>query len=170
MVYIPHAGISQLPYGGIMKSKKTAASLTGLRRIEGQVRGIAKMVEEERYCIDIVTQIEAVRAALARVSADLRCIRPTRRSGKRSSMSLSASFGSGAKRSCKANQRSHVPIAGRLEQKPCRAMPASSSTNVMVAGHCFGPSQAIAASIALTGRFHARPSRPLKAATAEGHK
>ncbi len=71
MVYIPHAGISQLPYGGIMKSKKTAASLTGLRRIEGQVRGIAKMVEEERYCIDIVTQIEAVRAALARVSADL---------------------------------------------------------------------------------------------------
>ena len=54
-----------------MKTKPPATSLTGLRRIEGQVRGIAKMIEDERYCIDIVTQIEAVRAALARVSADL---------------------------------------------------------------------------------------------------
>ena len=37
-----------------------------LGRIEGQVRGISKMVEEGRYCIDIVTQISAVRAALRR--------------------------------------------------------------------------------------------------------
>ncbi|WP_428978618.1 metal-sensitive transcriptional regulator [Chenggangzhangella methanolivorans] len=35
-----------------------------LNRIEGQVRGIARMVEEDRYCIDVVTQIAAVRAAL----------------------------------------------------------------------------------------------------------
>jgi DNA-binding FrmR family transcriptional regulator len=35
-----------------------------LQRIEGQVRGLARMVEEDRYCIDIVTQISAVRAAL----------------------------------------------------------------------------------------------------------
>jgi DNA-binding FrmR family transcriptional regulator len=42
-----------------------------LKRIEGQVRGVSKMVEEDRYCIDVVTQIEAVRAALARVEADL---------------------------------------------------------------------------------------------------
>ncbi len=35
------------------------------------MRGVAKMVEEDRYCIDIVTQIEAVRAALAKVEADL---------------------------------------------------------------------------------------------------
>ena len=42
-----------------------------LRRIEGQVRGVAKMIEEDRYCIDIVTQIEAVLAALARVESDL---------------------------------------------------------------------------------------------------
>jgi DNA-binding FrmR family transcriptional regulator len=35
-----------------------------LARIEGQVRGVAKMVEEDRYCIDIVTQIGAIRAAL----------------------------------------------------------------------------------------------------------
>lgn len=45
--------------------------LKNLNRIEGQVRGIAKMVEEDRYCIDIVTQIEAARAALARIESDL---------------------------------------------------------------------------------------------------
>jgi CsoR family transcriptional regulator, copper-sensing transcriptional repressor len=44
---------------------------SALKRIEGQVRGVQKMVEEDRYCIDIVTQIEAVRAALARVESDL---------------------------------------------------------------------------------------------------
>lgn len=38
-----------------------------LRRIEGQVRGLQKMVVEGRYCVDILTQIEAVAAALARV-------------------------------------------------------------------------------------------------------
>ena len=45
--------------------------LRNLNRVEGQVRGIAKMVEEDRYCIDVVTQIEAARAALARVESDL---------------------------------------------------------------------------------------------------
>lgn len=49
-------------------AKKAGAAL---RRIEGQVRGIQKMVAEDRYCIDVVTQIEAVRAALSRVEADL---------------------------------------------------------------------------------------------------
>ena len=38
-----------------------------LSRIEGQVRGIAKMVAEGRYCIDVLTQVRAVRAALAKV-------------------------------------------------------------------------------------------------------
>jgi DNA-binding FrmR family transcriptional regulator len=38
-----------------------------LRRIEGQVRGLQKMVEERRYCVDILTQVDAVTAALARV-------------------------------------------------------------------------------------------------------
>lgn len=42
-----------------------------LRRIEGQVRGIARMVEDERYCIDIVTQISAVCAALRRVEQEI---------------------------------------------------------------------------------------------------
>ena len=38
-----------------------------LHRIEGQVRGIERMVSEERYCVDILTQIRAARAALRRV-------------------------------------------------------------------------------------------------------
>ncbi|HLI55898.1 MAG TPA: metal-sensitive transcriptional regulator, partial [Actinomycetota bacterium] len=42
-----------------------------LRRIEGQVRGIEKMVEEERYCIDVLTQVAAVKAALESVSVAL---------------------------------------------------------------------------------------------------
>jgi CsoR family transcriptional regulator, copper-sensing transcriptional repressor len=42
-----------------------------LRRIEGQVRGIEKMVDEERYCIDVLTQISAVQAALDKVALGL---------------------------------------------------------------------------------------------------
>jgi DNA-binding FrmR family transcriptional regulator len=45
--------------------------LNRLRRIEGQVRGVARMVEEDRYCIDILTQTQAIRAALAKVEAEL---------------------------------------------------------------------------------------------------
>ncbi len=41
--------------------------LTRLRRIEGQVRGLHKMVEEDRYCIDVLTQVAAVKAALESV-------------------------------------------------------------------------------------------------------
>ena len=43
------------------------ALLKRLNRIEGQVRGISKMVDENRYCIDVITQISAVQAALRRV-------------------------------------------------------------------------------------------------------
>jgi DNA-binding FrmR family transcriptional regulator len=42
-----------------------------LNRIEGQVRGLSRMVEEDRYCIDVITQIGAVRAALVRVEEEL---------------------------------------------------------------------------------------------------
>jgi DNA-binding FrmR family transcriptional regulator len=45
--------------------------LNRLNRIEGQVRGIGRMVEEDRYCIDIMTQLQAVRAALAKVETEL---------------------------------------------------------------------------------------------------
>ncbi len=44
---------------------------TRLRRIEGQVRGIERMVEEDRYCIDVLTQIAAVQAALDKVALGL---------------------------------------------------------------------------------------------------
>ena len=42
-----------------------------LARIEGQVRGVTRMVDEERYCIDVLTQISAVRAALDKVALGL---------------------------------------------------------------------------------------------------
>ena len=45
--------------------------LRRLGRIEGQVRGIAKMVAEDRYCVDVITQIAAVRAALRRVEEEV---------------------------------------------------------------------------------------------------
>lgn len=48
--------------------KDTKSSVTNrLRRIEGQVRGLQKMVDEEKYCIDIITQSSAIRSALSAV-------------------------------------------------------------------------------------------------------
>jgi DNA-binding FrmR family transcriptional regulator len=54
-----------------MHSEAKAQVTKRLQRIEGQVRGLARMVEEDRYCIDIVTQISAVRAALRRVEEEV---------------------------------------------------------------------------------------------------
>ena len=48
-----------------------AANLRRLRRIEGQIRGLQKMVEEDRYCADIVTQIASVQEALRGVGRQL---------------------------------------------------------------------------------------------------
>lgn len=48
-----------------------AAYLRRLKRIEGQVRGIARMVEEDKYCIDILTQVAAINKALHAVSLGL---------------------------------------------------------------------------------------------------
>ena len=45
--------------------------LSRLSRVEGQVRGIGRMVEEDRYCIDVLTQISAVQAALDKVALGL---------------------------------------------------------------------------------------------------
>jgi DNA-binding FrmR family transcriptional regulator len=42
-----------------------------LNRIEGQVRGLTRMIDEDRYCIDVITQIDAVRAALGRVEEEI---------------------------------------------------------------------------------------------------
>lgn len=54
-----------------MRDDIKTACLKRLNRIEGQVRGLSRMVEEERYCIDIVTQVAAVRAALRRVEEEI---------------------------------------------------------------------------------------------------
>jgi len=45
--------------------------LNRLKRVEGQVRGVTRMVDEDRYCIDIMTQLAAIRAALSRVESEL---------------------------------------------------------------------------------------------------
>jgi CsoR family transcriptional regulator, copper-sensing transcriptional repressor len=42
-----------------------------LNRIEGQIRGLARMIDDDRYCIDVVTQVSAVRAALRRVEEEI---------------------------------------------------------------------------------------------------
>jgi CsoR family transcriptional regulator, copper-sensing transcriptional repressor len=54
-----------------MRAEAKAAVLKRLKRIEGQVRGLVRMVEEDRYCIDVVTQISAVRAALRRAEEEV---------------------------------------------------------------------------------------------------
>lgn len=54
-----------------MHGPAKTSCLKRLKRIEGQVRGLARMVEDDRYCIDVVTQISAVRAALRRVEEEV---------------------------------------------------------------------------------------------------
>jgi CsoR family transcriptional regulator, copper-sensing transcriptional repressor len=54
-----------------MRTDAKESALKRLRRIEGQVRGLIRMVEEDRYCIDIVTQISAARAALRKVEEEV---------------------------------------------------------------------------------------------------
>lgn len=54
-----------------MRTDIKQSCLKRLNRIEGQVRGLSRMVSEDRYCIDVVTQISAVRAALRRVEEEI---------------------------------------------------------------------------------------------------
>jgi DNA-binding FrmR family transcriptional regulator len=54
-----------------MRQAIKESSRKRLGRIAGQVRGLDRMVEEDRYCIDIVTQISAVRAALRRLEEEI---------------------------------------------------------------------------------------------------
>jgi len=50
---------------------KSTTIISRLKRIEGQVRGVARMVEEDRYCIDILHQVQAVKAALSRAESEI---------------------------------------------------------------------------------------------------
>jgi DNA-binding FrmR family transcriptional regulator len=54
-----------------MQNDTKTTVLKRLRRIEGQVRGLSGMVEADRYCVDVVTQISAVRAALHKVEEEI---------------------------------------------------------------------------------------------------
>ncbi len=54
-----------------MKRENKSKLLNRLNRVEGQVRGISRMIEEDRYCIDVLTQLQAVRSALARVETEM---------------------------------------------------------------------------------------------------
>ncbi len=54
-----------------MRDIAKSSVLKRLTRIEGQVRGLARMVDEDRYCIDVVTQLSAVRAALRRAEEEI---------------------------------------------------------------------------------------------------
>lgn len=58
-------------YISIMRDEIKTSCRKRLKRIEGQVRGLADMIEADRYCIDVVTQIAAARAALRRVEEEI---------------------------------------------------------------------------------------------------
>ena len=64
----PEAGHAE-PQHGYSPNKDNYAKR--LRRVEGQVRGIAKMIDEDKYCIDVLTQISAIRSALDKVALGL---------------------------------------------------------------------------------------------------
>ncbi|MXO96307.1 metal-sensing transcriptional repressor [Erythrobacter aquimaris] len=49
----------------------STAKINRLNRIAGQVRGVAQMIEDDRYCIDILTQIQAIKSALAKVETQV---------------------------------------------------------------------------------------------------
>jgi CsoR family transcriptional regulator, copper-sensing transcriptional repressor len=54
-----------------MRKEAKGSVLKRLQRIEGQVRGLSRMVQDDRYCIDVITQISAVRAALRRAEEEI---------------------------------------------------------------------------------------------------
>ena len=54
-----------------MDSNTKKSIATRLNRIEGQVRGVARMIGEDRYCMDVLTQVQAIRAALQKVEEEI---------------------------------------------------------------------------------------------------
>jgi len=72
-----------------VEAETKSTCLNRLKRAEGQIRGIAKMVEEDRYCIDVITQLQAVKSALLRIEDQIlkdhvsHCVAHAMRSGDR---------------------------------------------------------------------------------------
>ena len=54
-----------------MQHKRSGSCLSRLKKIEGQIRGVMRMIEEHRYCIDVLTQISAIEAALHKVQGEV---------------------------------------------------------------------------------------------------
>ena len=50
---------------------KSAATIRRLKRVEGQVRGVIRMLEEDRYCIDVLHQMQAIKSAVARAESEI---------------------------------------------------------------------------------------------------
>ncbi len=69
MCILPPMATTDTPTRGYTATKD--GLLKRLARIEGQVRGVTRMVEEDRYCVDVLTQISAAQAALDKVALGL---------------------------------------------------------------------------------------------------
>jgi CsoR family transcriptional regulator, copper-sensing transcriptional repressor len=76
-----------MTHTSVSLSERREKSLNRLKRIEGQVRGVVRMIEGDRYCIDVLTQISAIKSALAAVEGEIlkdhseRCVASAIRSG-----------------------------------------------------------------------------------------
>jgi DNA-binding FrmR family transcriptional regulator len=66
----PSAESAHVPHEAVVRANAAALGKR-INRIEGQVRGIGKMIAEDRYCIDVLTQVSAVRAALDSLALEL---------------------------------------------------------------------------------------------------
>jgi DNA-binding FrmR family transcriptional regulator len=76
VIRVRHCGLALVldtlrGYMSFMRNEIKTSCLKRLKRIEGQIRGLSGMVETDRYCIDVVTQIAAARAALRRVEEEI---------------------------------------------------------------------------------------------------
>ena len=64
-------GVFRLRHASYSMTKPDPRLFSRLSRIEGQVRGVARMLEDRRYCIDVLNQIQAIKAALRRVEEQI---------------------------------------------------------------------------------------------------
>ncbi len=60
-------GVSSMESTTMLTANEKDNTLKRLSRIEGQVRGVARMIDEERYCIDVLQQVQAIKAAIGKV-------------------------------------------------------------------------------------------------------
>ena len=60
-----------IPAAKDASTTRTRSKVNRLNRIAGQVKGVAQMIEDDRYCIDILTQLQAVKSAIARAESEI---------------------------------------------------------------------------------------------------